>query len=75
LIEERAVGIRDRAAKRKARIVAHRAESFQDAEAWDLAFWQRQTPQQRLSALVAIRNDVAKVQKARRLSGMDLPED
>ena len=69
------MGIRERAAKRKARIVAHRAESFQEAEAWDLAFWQSQTPQQRLSALVAIRNDVAKVQKSRRLSGMELPGD
>jgi hypothetical protein len=64
------LGIRERAAGRKERIVAHRAESFRDAEAWDLAFWQRQTPQQRLSALVAIRNDVAKVQEARRSSGL-----
>ena len=51
------MGIRERAAKRKSRIVAHRADSFQDAEAWDLAFWQSQTPQQRFSALVAIRKD------------------
>jgi hypothetical protein len=51
------LGIRERAAGRKERIVAHRADSFRDAEAWDLAFWQRQTPQQRLSALVAIRNE------------------
>ncbi|MFZ0134435.1 MAG: hypothetical protein WAK95_17995 [Desulfobacterales bacterium] len=55
------LGIRERAAKRKTRIVAYRAQSFQDAEAWDLAFWQAQTPQQRLSALVAIRRDIAKV--------------
>ena len=73
--EELSVGIRERAAKRKARIVAHRAESFQEAEAWDLAFWQSQTPQQRLSALVAIRNDVDKVQKARRTSGRNGFED
>ena len=69
------MGIRERAAKRKARIVAHRAKSFQDAEAWDLAFWQSQTPQQRLSALIAIRKDIAKVRKARRPSGVNVFEN
>ena len=37
-----------------------------DAERWDLKFWQEQSPEDRLSALVAIRNDVAKVEAARR---------
>lgn len=69
------MGIRERAAKRKARIVSHRAKSFQDAEAWDLAFWQSQTPQQRLSALIAIRKDIVKVRKARRPTGMNVFED
>jgi hypothetical protein len=69
------MGIRERAAKRKARIVAYRAQSFKDAEAWDLAFWQNQTPQQRLFALVAIRKDIAKVRKARRPTGMNVFED
>ena len=69
------MGIRERAAKRKLRIVAYRAQSFQDAEAWDLAFWQSQTPQQRLSALVTIRKDIAKVRKARRPSGVNVFED
>jgi hypothetical protein len=69
------MGMRERAAKRKARIVAHRAQSFQDAKAWDLTFWQRQSPQQRLSALVAIRKDIAKVQKARRPSGVNMFEE
>ena len=59
------MGIRDRSSKRRKRIVAHCASSFQDAEKWDLDFWQRQTPEQRLSALVAIRRDVMKVQQAR----------
>lgn len=69
------MGIRERAAQRKARMVAHRARSFQDADAWDLAFWQSQTPQQRLSALVAIRKDIAKVRKARRSAGPNGFED
>lgn len=58
------MGIRDRSLKRRKRIVAHRTSSFQDAEKWDLDFWQRQTPEQRLSALVAIRRDVMKVRQA-----------
>ncbi|MGD9782170.1 MAG: hypothetical protein AB7V14_08470 [Kiritimatiellia bacterium] len=55
-----------RARERRARIVAHRAENFGDADHWDLAFWQRKTPQARLAALVAIREDVEKVEQARR---------
>ncbi len=63
------MGIRERSAARRRRIIAHRAANFEDAEQWDLDFWQRQTPEQRLSALVAIRKDVATVEKARRQAG------
>jgi hypothetical protein len=56
----------ERAQKRRLRIVAHRAANFEDAERWDLAYWQSQTPQERLSALVAIRADVEKAEQARR---------
>jgi len=59
------MGIKDRSSKRRKQIVAHRASSFQDAEKWDLDFWQSQTPEQRLSALIAIRRDVMKVNRAR----------
>ncbi len=59
------MGIRERSAKRRRRIVAHRASSFEDAEKWDLDFWQHQTPEQRLSALMAIREDVKKVERSR----------
>jgi hypothetical protein len=47
-------------------MVVHRAHSFEDAERWDLEFWQSQTPEDRLSALVDIRHDVAMVRRARR---------
>lgn len=57
--------IEQRSALRRRRIVAHRATSFADAERWDLEFWQSQTPEERLSALVAIRQDVNKVEAAR----------
>ena len=46
-------------------MVAHVATSFEDAEAWDLDFWQKLTAEERLSALVAIRRDVEVVEAAR----------
>ena len=47
-------------------MVVHRAAGFQDADRWDLEFWQARTPQERLSALVDILEDVAKVKGRRR---------
>ena len=58
-------GIKRRAIDRRRRIVANRAANFKEAEKWDLEFWQSQTPQQRLSALAAIRRDVIKVEERR----------
>ena len=49
----------------------HRATSFEDAERWDLEFWQRRTPSERLSALVAIRRDVELVEAAKRTASND----
>lgn len=63
------MSIEQRTRDRKARIVAHRAADYEDAERWDLEFWQAMTPQQRLSALVAIRRDVQKVRAAKRKAG------
>ncbi len=68
------MGIKERTQERRKKIVAHKADSFKDAEDWDLDFWLSQTPQQRLSALVAIRRDVEKVlegkkQKSRKKKG------
>lgn len=53
--------LRERSARRRRRIVANRTTSFADADKWDLEFWQRQTPEARLSALVAIRADIRRV--------------
>ena len=60
------MGIKERSAKRRKRIVTNRASNFREAEEWDLDFWQSQTPEQRLSALVAIRRDIMKVERARK---------
>jgi hypothetical protein len=44
--------------------VAHRAANFEEAEAWELDFWQSRSPEQRLSAPAAIRRDVEKVRRS-----------
>ncbi|NCD32496.1 MAG: hypothetical protein EOL87_03665 [Spartobacteria bacterium] len=54
-----------RSEERKKRMVTNRASSFAEAEAWDLAYWQSKTPQERLSALQDILDDVADVEKSR----------
>ena len=59
------MGIKERAAIRRAKMVVNRAANFEEAEAWDLDFWQSQSPEQRLSAFAAIRRDVDKVMQAR----------
>ena len=60
------MGIEERAEARRKRMVVHRAVDYDDAERWDLEFWLSMTPQERLSALVAIRRDVEKVRAGRR---------
>ena len=57
--------LEERSRERRSRMVAHTARSHDDAEAWDLEFWQRHTPEERLSALVAIHRDVELVEAAR----------
>ena len=55
------VKLQKRSVSRRRRIVAHRTKSFAEADAWDLEFWQSQTPEARLSALVAIREDIRRI--------------
>jgi hypothetical protein len=59
------MSIEERSAERRKRIVAHVASSFEDAERWDLEYWQSRTPEERLSALVAIRRIVETVRVGR----------
>jgi hypothetical protein len=59
------MGIKERSAERRKRLVGHVAKDFADAERWDLDFWQSLTPEERLSALVAIHRDIAKVEEGR----------
>lgn len=60
------MGIKSRSELRRKKIEAYRARNFADAERWDLEFWQKQSPDIRLSALIAIRNDIKKVRDGRK---------
>lgn len=55
----------ERSRLRRTRIIAHRSHGFDEADRWDLEYWQKQSPEDRLSALVAIHRDVAKVRAAK----------
>ena len=59
----------ERSRRRRQRIVGHSSSSFEEAELWDLEFWQSRSPQERLSALVAIHRDVEMVLAARSGAG------
>lgn len=61
-----------RCAARRERIVVHRAKDHTDADQWDLEFWQNQTPDMRLLALVELRNDLGKVRGRNRMFDNDL---
>jgi hypothetical protein len=60
------MGLEERARLRKMRMAVHRAVSFDDAELWDLEYWQSVTPKERLLAYMAIRREVALVQASRK---------
>ena len=68
-------GMKERSSLRRKRIVAHRARDFKDAEDWDLDFWQALGPEARLSALVAIREDIRKIERPPQENGGSDPED
>lgn len=57
--------VQARAARRRERMTANVAKSFAEADRWDLEFWQTRTPEERLSAFVALRRDVEKAIAAR----------
>jgi hypothetical protein len=59
------MGIKERSAERRKRIVGHVAKDFADAERWDLDFWQSLTPKDRLAALAEIRRDIEKIEQGR----------
>jgi hypothetical protein len=63
------MNIEKRSQERKKKIVAHVSHSFEEADRWDLEYWQSLSPASRLSALMAIRRDIEKVKKPKKISG------
>jgi len=59
------MGLKERSRQRRKRIVGNVANSHEEAEQWDLEFWQSLSPQERLAALEAIKRDVQKVRRGR----------
>jgi hypothetical protein len=55
------MGMKERSRQRRKRIVAHIAHSHEEAEQWDLEYWQNQTPQERLSALRIMQKELEKI--------------
>lgn len=54
-----------RSRARKTRMATHKSHSFDEAETWDLEYWQAAGSEARLSALVALHNDYKKVEQGR----------
>lgn len=61
------MSIEERARQRRIRITSNRAASYDEAELWDLEYWQSVTPEERLNAYMAIRRDVETVERAKAL--------
>ena len=59
------MGLKERSRERRRRIVGNVANTHEEAEQWDLEFWQSLSPQERLAALEAIKRDVQKVRRGR----------
>lgn len=60
------LSIAKRAAERRKKIVVNRAAGFAEAEEWDLLYWQGRSPEERLAALAAIRNDAVLIKDGKK---------
>ena len=60
------MGLRERSRQRRKRIVGNVANSHEEAEQWDLEFWQSLSPQQRLQAVESLKRDLEKIRPGRR---------
>jgi len=60
------VGLKERSRERRKRIVGNVAKNHEEAEQWDLEFWQSLSPQQRLQAVESLKRDLEKIRPGRR---------
>jgi hypothetical protein len=58
--------LEERSAERRKRMVAHTAHSPEEAEAWDLEFWQSMTPVDRMLAFSSMLDAIELTIRARR---------
>ncbi|MEA3367556.1 MAG: hypothetical protein U9R68_05525, partial [Planctomycetota bacterium] len=63
--EGHVMGFKERSRERRRRIVTHIAHSHEEAEQWDLAYWQNLSPHQRMAALESLKRDVEKIKRRR----------
>ena len=57
------MSIKECSEERRKRIVTNVAHSHEEAEDWDLWFWQQRTPQERLSALTIMQRDMERLKR------------
>ncbi len=57
--------LEQRSRRRRQTLEVHVARSADEAEAWDLDYWQRRTADERLSALAAIHREIALIEAGR----------
>jgi hypothetical protein len=69
------MGLKERSAARRKRIVGHIARNFEDAEQWDLEFWQSQTPAMRLLTIEVARQHVKMMHSRNKMFDKDLEPD
>ena len=69
------MGLKERSQERRKRIVGNKANSFEEAEQWDLEFWQNVGPEGRLSALVAIHRDLELIERGKASRPLDEGRD
>ncbi len=60
------MGLKERSAERRKRMVGNIAHSHEEAEDWDLRFWLSLSPQERVSAVMDIHDDISKAREIRR---------
>ncbi len=52
--------------RRLKKIVVHIAHSWEEGEKWDIEYWQKFSPQQRISAVESLRKELEAIRNARK---------
>jgi len=52
--------------KKTRKVIAHVARSWEEAEKWDIEYWQKFSPQKRISAVESLRREWEAIKNARK---------